>query len=391
MRRNATARRRTRSRARRAPTSRGSAASAARNASKAPASLQAHPQRLEQCAAVVGLLQHARVGPDLRLGEPPPSVEDARPPSSRSCPSAACGRRPARANCCAAPSPTITSLVPGSNIRPSTMLQAARGSGRRLARRRAAARWRRVPVAAHRHVDDDVELRRRRSAGRPAAARTPGASAITGTTSCDRGRSSSRRSSRRAARWPRRREPESSSAARKPSRDRQHARRARATTPAMPTTATSDAPSARGRLRRFIAVIARTSDSWLTSAVAAPRRSAAASPDAPARPLRQRRRRSSARRPARPCAACSSKTGSELPYAGPQRGDRAARRGRGPAPPPIIVTSSDSASTSCSTCEAENPSVFSTASLAGALAHRLRHGVGGDQQHREEHRADDRQ
>ena len=61
-----------------------------------------------------------------------------------------------------------------------------------------------------------------------------------------------------------------------------------------------------------------------------------------------------------------------------------------PSTPPITTSSTDSASTIASTLTLEKPIVFSTASSRHALAHRLRHGVAGQQQQGEEHRAHDR-
>ena len=58
-------------------------------------------------------------------------------------------------------------------------------------------------------------------------------------------------------------------------------------------------------------------------------------------------------------------------------------------PPPTTAISSDSASTSVSTCAVGEADGLQHAQLAGPLAHRLGHGVAGDEQDGEEDRGED--
>ena len=108
--------------------------------------------------------------------------------------------------------------------------------------------------------------------------------------------------------------------------------------------------------------------------------------------------RGAGRRPARAAATSTMPSddvarrevedGSKPPVGSPRR-RRSASRQPSPSAAAEQREQHDSSSTSASTRPSVKPSVFSTRQLAGPLAHRLRHGVAGDQQDREEHRGGD--
>ena len=82
--------------------------------------------RLEGVAAVVGGLEHAGVGPDLGFGGAAAGGEDPHDGPFAAARRAACRRAPGRRTALAAPTPTMTSFLPHSNMRPSTSLSLSR-------------------------------------------------------------------------------------------------------------------------------------------------------------------------------------------------------------------------------------------------------------------------